>query len=56
MLTPKTLLVALAASVATPTNGYFGGTFKFVAVPEPSSFVLLGLGLGGLLAARRRGC
>jgi hypothetical protein len=40
----------------TPTNGYFGGTFKFVAVPEPSSFVLLGLGLGGLLAARRRGC
>jgi hypothetical protein len=34
------------------TNGYFGGTFKYELVPEPSSLVLLGL--GGLLVARRR--
>jgi MYXO-CTERM domain-containing protein len=35
------------------TNGYFGGTFKFDPVPEPSAALLGGLGLLALLRRRR---
>ena len=35
------------------TNGYFGGTFKFDAVPEPSAALLGGLGMLALLRRRR---
>lgn len=35
------------------TNGYFGGTFKFDAVPEPSTALLGGLGMLAMLRRRR---
>lgn len=36
------------------TNGYFGGTFKFEAVPEPSSLALIGFAGIAMFARRRR--
>lgn len=36
------------------TNSEIVQTFKMAAVPEPSSMILLALGAGGLIAARRR--
>ena len=39
----------------SPLNpGYFGPNFNFVAVPEPSSLILCGLGLVGLVYVARR--
>jgi hypothetical protein len=35
-------------------NGWFGANFQFTPVPEPTSFVLLGIGLVGLLGYRWR--
>lgn len=35
------------------THGYFGGTFKYDVIPEPSSALLGGLGLMALLRRRR---
>jgi hypothetical protein len=39
-------------ALGLPTHGYFGGTFKYGPVPEPTSLALLGL--GGLAMLRRR--
>jgi hypothetical protein len=35
-------------------NNYAGDQFFTVVVPEPSTYALVGLGLGALLAFRRR--
>ena len=35
-------------------GGYFGGSFEYQVVPEPSSVVLCGAGAVGLLVAVRR--
>jgi hypothetical protein len=37
-----------------PENRYDAGSFQFVAVPEPGSVALLGLGLLGFVASRRK--
>jgi hypothetical protein len=48
------------STFAVPTNqygtttGYFGGNFKFTAVPEPTTTALLALGLLGAGFARKR--
>ena len=38
----------------TPEGAYFGPTFQIQTVPEPSTFVLLTLGVVALTAARKR--
>lgn len=37
----------------TPANGLGGIAYRIVAVPEPGTFALLGLGVLGLLGCRR---
>ena len=49
------LPATFTSNAPNPGSGYFGGTFKFEAVPEPASLTLLGMGaLGGLAMLRRR--
>ena len=39
----------------TPANGTGGIVYKFAMVPEPTGLALLGVGVIGALARRRRG-